>query len=64
MTALTALCALYGRGFENGYLIILPIALPLIAAGAFLDTLWAGCLTILLAKDAGQMNEKEARYYI
>lgn len=64
ITALTALCAFYGKGFENGYLIIVPIALPLIAMGAFLDTLWAGCLSIMVSQDAGQMQEKEARYYI
>lgn len=64
MTALTALCALYGRGFENGYLIVAPIALPLVAAGAFLDTLWAGAAAVLVAKKTGQMQEKEARFYI
>lgn len=64
MTGLTALCALYGKGFENGYLIIVPVAFPLIAAGAFLDMLWAGCLSLIVAKDAGHMQEKEIRFYI
>lgn len=64
MTSLVALCSLFGRGFENGYLIIVPIAFPLIAVGAFLDMLWAGCMTLILAKDAGQMQEKEVRFYI
>lgn len=64
MTALVALCSLYGRGFENGYLIILPIAFPLISIGAFLDVLWSGCVTLMIARDSGQMQEKEVRFYI
>jgi len=64
MTALMTLCALYGRGFENGYLIALPVALPLVAAGAFLDTLWAGCAALIVARRSGHAQEKEARFHI
>ncbi len=64
MAALTSLCALYGKGFENGFLIAAPIALPLIAIGAFLDALWAGCASILLARRAGMAQEKESRFFI
>jgi len=64
MIALMSLCALYGKGFENGYLIAMPIALPLIAVGAFLDALWAGCVSLLLARKAGYAQEKEARFFI
>jgi len=64
MAALMSLCALYGKGFENGFLIAAPVALPLIAIGAFLDALWAGCATILLARRAGLAQEKEARFFI
>jgi len=64
MTALITLCALYGRGFENGYLILLPAALPLAAAGAFLDTIWTGTLTLVMAKNSGHVQNKEARFYI
>lgn len=64
MASLMTLCALYGRGFENGYMIIAPVALPLITVGAFLDTLWAGCVTLMMAKDSGQIQEKEVRFYI
>jgi Na+/H+-dicarboxylate symporter len=63
-TALMTLCALYGRGFENGYLIVAPIALPLVILGAFLDALWAGCATLLVARRGGQAQEKESRFYI
>lgn len=63
-TALMTLCALYGRGFENGYLIIAPVALPLVLMGAFLDALWAGCATLFVARKEGQIVEKESRFYI
>lgn len=64
VTALISLCALYGRGFENGYLIVVPVALPLAAAGAFLDCLWAGVASLILSKHAGTVQEKETRFYI
>jgi Na+/H+-dicarboxylate symporter len=64
MAALMSLCALYGKGFENGFLIAAPVALPLIAIGAFLDALWAGCASILVARRAGLAQEREARFFI
>jgi Na+/H+-dicarboxylate symporter len=64
MAALMSLCALYGKGFENGFLIVAPVALPLVAMGAFLDALWAGCASILLARYSGFCQEKEARFFI
>ena len=63
-TALMTLCALYGKGFENGYLIAAPVALPLVALGTFLDALWAGSASILVARQMGQAQEKEARFFI
>ena len=64
MAALMSLCALYGRGFENGFLIAAPVALPLIAVGSFLDALWAGCASLLLARRSGLAQEKESRFFI
>ncbi|MDA8409431.1 MAG: cation:dicarboxylase symporter family transporter [Treponema sp.] len=64
MTALVALSALYGRGFENGYLIAVPVALPLSAAGAFLDIIWAGVVSLVLARREGYAKEREARFFI
>ncbi len=64
MAALMSLCALFGKGFENGFLIAAPVALPLIAIGSFLDALWAGCASLLLARRAGFAQEKEARFFI
>jgi Na+/H+-dicarboxylate symporter len=64
ITALIALTAFYGRGFENGYLIAVPVALPLAAAGAFLDIIWAGVAALVLARDEGHAREREARFFI
>lgn len=33
---------LFGRGYENGHLAMLPLAFPLAVAAAFLDALWLG----------------------
>jgi Na+/H+-dicarboxylate symporter len=64
IAALMSLCSLYGKGFENGFLIAAPMALPLMSAGAFLDALWAGCASYLMAKRSGGAQEKEARFFI
>jgi Na+/H+-dicarboxylate symporter len=64
ITALIAITSLFGRGFENGYLIALPVALPLSAAGAFLDIIWAGTASLVLAKREGHAKEREAKYFI
>jgi Na+/H+-dicarboxylate symporter len=62
--ALMSLCALYGKGIENGFLYIVPAAIPLVAIGSFLDALWAGCASILLARRSGLAQEKESRFFI
>jgi Na+/H+-dicarboxylate symporters len=64
MASLMSLCVLYGKGFENGFLIAAPVALPLVAVGAFLDALWAGCASLLLARRSELAQEKEARFFI
>jgi Na+/H+-dicarboxylate symporter len=62
--ALALLSSLYGRGFETGYLLVAQAALPLLLAGAFLDTVWAGCVSWLVAKSEGMATEREIRRYI
>jgi Na+/H+-dicarboxylate symporter len=64
LSAVVNLCALYGRGFESGYLIIKPIALPLIALGAALDVIVAGAASLITAKRFGLQEEKETRFFI
>ncbi len=58
------LCANYGKGFESGYLLLIPIALPLSAIGAFLDTLIAGTLVKLVALAENETKPREIRHFI
>ncbi|MBU0935829.1 MAG: cation:dicarboxylase symporter family transporter [Spirochaetes bacterium] len=58
------LCASYGKGFESGYLLILPIALPLQAIATFLDVLILGTVTYLTAVGEHEAMHKEVRHYI
>jgi len=58
------LCANYGKGFESGYLLLIPIALPLAAIGAFLDTLIAGTLVKLVALAENETKPREIRHFI
>jgi len=62
--ALALLSGLYGRGFETGYLLLAQAALPLLLAGAFLDTVWAGCVALLVARSEGMTVDREIRRYI
>ncbi|HAE21268.1 MAG TPA: hypothetical protein DCG47_02960 [Spirochaetaceae bacterium] len=64
LAALLFLSASYGRGFESGYLLMVPAALPLMALSSFLDTLFAGCVTRLAAGQEGYAGEKAARHFI
>ncbi len=64
ITAIILLCSLFGRGFETGYLIVKPIAWPLIAAGALLDILVAGASCLISSRLMGMQEDKESRFYI
>lgn len=64
LAALLFLSASYGRGFESGYLLMVPAALPLMALSSFLDALFAGCVTRLAAGQEGYASEKVARHFI
>jgi Na+/H+-dicarboxylate symporter len=48
--ALSTLCALYGRGLQEGYLILRPIAPLLISFGVLLDVLTSAFISLLVAK--------------
>lgn len=58
------LCGLYGKGFESGYLLILPIILPLQALAVLLDTIILGSLSYLVATRQHETIHKETRHYI
>lgn len=64
LSAIAFLCAAYGRGFESGYILVVPVAFPLMAMGAFLDVGVQGIITTLLAGHEGMSVEKTARHFI
>jgi Na+/H+-dicarboxylate symporter len=50
IVAVSALCGLYGRGLEEGYLILKPIFPLLMSFGVLLDVVTASCVSLLVAK--------------
>ncbi|MFZ2781282.1 MAG: cation:dicarboxylase symporter family transporter [Rectinemataceae bacterium] len=64
LMALATTCSLFGKGFENGHLVIVPLAFPLAAAGSFLDALWIGAATAIRARKDGSEEAKPIRHHI
>jgi len=62
--ALAILCLGFGRGFEEGYLILRPVAFYLIAVGTFLDVMIASVANYAIARQGGFVEEKSVRQYI
>lgn len=63
-TAITIMCAWYGRGFDAGYL-LLKNAVPLMCAvGAAIDTANALLATYIIAEKNKMIEHKEIRKYI
>jgi len=62
--ALAALCLSYGRGFETGYLILMPIAFFLVAIGTFLDIMICSVATFGISRSSGFQEDKELRHFI
>ncbi|MBN1243405.1 MAG: dicarboxylate/amino acid:cation symporter [Spirochaetales bacterium] len=63
VAALASLSAWYGRGFESGYLLAAPAALPLAALAALLDALWTGAAVHIAARSAGEVAERPIRHF-
>ncbi|MCX7024316.1 MAG: cation:dicarboxylase symporter family transporter [Spirochaetes bacterium] len=63
-SAVMALCAMYGRGFESGYLLVVPVAVPLAACAAALDILTAGTAAFVVAEWQGARVERDIAHYI
>jgi len=62
--ALATVCALYGRGFESGYLILKPAAFFLGSVAAAIDALTAVMGTYILAKRQDAATHRELRFFI
>lgn len=55
--SLALLCSWYGKGIEEGYLILQPVMPLLISFGVFLDTATAAFATLLVARHEEQQHE-------
>ncbi len=64
IVALAALCGSYGRGFESGYMVLLPAALPLALIAAFVDIVISGSIVSLVASRNGYVQVKDIRHFI
>lgn len=64
ISAIASLCAAYGRGFESGYILFVPIALPVAMLAAFIDSLIASCIVYAVANSENLAKQKELRHFI
>ncbi|GAB1433018.1 cation:dicarboxylase symporter family transporter [Spirochaetota bacterium] len=64
LCAVAALCGAYGRGFESGYILFIPVALPLSMLAAYLDALMASCIVYAVANSEGLAQQKDTRHFI
>ncbi len=62
--ALSLLCGSYGKGLEQGYLILKPIAPLLVSFGVMLDMITASLVSLLVARHEGIQKEIEVKDYI
>jgi aerobic C4-dicarboxylate transport protein len=62
--ALSTLCALYGRGLQEGYLILRPIAPLLISFGVLLDVLTSAFVSFLVSRHEQVAQEVDAYDFV
>ena len=62
--ALSTLCALYGRGLQEGYLILRPIAPFLISFGVLLDVLTSAFVSFLVSRHEQIAQEVDAYDFV
>jgi hypothetical protein len=62
--ALSLLCGSYGKGLEQGYLILKPVAPLLVSIGVLLDMITASLVSLLVARHQGIQKEIEVKDYI
>jgi Na+/H+-dicarboxylate symporter len=58
------LCSIYGRGLQEGYLIVRNIAPLLVSFGAFIDMLCAAFVSLLIAREENVWTEVETENFI
>jgi Na+/H+-dicarboxylate symporter len=58
------LCSIYGKGLQEGYLILLNIAPLLVSLGAFVDVLSAAFVSLLIAREENVWTEVETESFV
>lgn len=64
IVAITFACAFFGRGFENGFLVMAPFAFVLAATAALLDIAWIGCAQVIACHGLIQAEMKSPQHFI
>jgi Na+/H+-dicarboxylate symporter len=64
MVAITFACTFFGRGFENGFLVMAPFAFVLASAATFLDIAWIGCAHVLASPRQIPAEIKSPQHFI
>lgn len=64
VVVLTLLCSLFGKGFENGYLVMVPIGYLLSMIAALIDAVWITAANALIARKQIPRDQKPARHFI
>ena|GEM_PF-288247 len=64
LAVLTLGCGLFGKGFENGYLVMVPIAFLLSMTAAFIDALWISAAQSLAARRLVARDMKAPKHFI
>lgn len=62
--AVFMLCSLYGRGLQEGYLVLKAIAPLVVAFGAFIDVLASAFVSLLVAREENLWTEVETENFI
>jgi aerobic C4-dicarboxylate transport protein len=64
LVALSVLCSLYGKGRQDGFLIVKPVMPLLVAYGAFLDVLTAAFTGLLVGRTHPEWKNVEAKDFL
>lgn len=61
---LTLLCSFFGKGFENGYLVMVPLGGILAMIATFLDTMWIGVSNAMIARADIAAERKSPAHFV
>ncbi len=64
IVAVSVVCGMFGRGLEQGYLILRPVAPLLVSFGVLLDLMTASLVSLLVTRKENAQTEIEAKDYV